>query len=515
MAFHYKVLILVMVITSIMFLLAKPLFSQFIAPEDFARRRNLWLALTLAAFLLPNFWLFILVAVPMIALTASRDSNPIGLYLFLLLALPPIRLSIPGFGLVNQIFGLDHLRLLSLILLIPLVAKVHREQGATAIDGRRKWQAPDILLLLYLMAQVVLMFPYQSITSATRQIVLLVLDAWLPYYVVSRACRSREMMVDALAAFALTMTVLAPLAVVEFVRGWLLYAGLQQHWGAPHMIGNLTRGDFLRAQATGGHSIVFGYAMAVAIGFWLYLQTRVVSAGLRRLALMTLLVGLVVALARGPWLGAAVIFLLFLAMGPRAAASMFKVLALLVVAGGVAFAAGYGDKIIESLPFVGSFDATVDYRQRLLETSWMLIQQNPIFGSPFYMSQMEDLRQGEGIIDIVNTYAGIALTFGLVGLGLFAAFFAVVTWRCFAAARQLREVDPDFSLLGNCLVACIGGVLVMIATSSNYLSIPFIYWSLAGLAVSYSYLAKNRDGVDLEAESGAAITRPWGATLAR
>jgi len=514
MPFHYKALIGVMVVTSIMFLLAKPLFTRFMTPEDFARRRNLWLALTLAAFLIPNFWLFVLVAVPMIVFTAVRDTNPVALYLFLLLVLPPIRLSIPGFGLVNQVFGLDHLRLLSLVLLIPVALKLRGERASIDGEARRGWHAPDVLLVLYALVQLVLMFPYHSGTAAIRQLVLLIIDMLLPYFVVSRACRSKENMVDAMASFALAMTVLAPLAVVELVRGWILYAGLQERWGAAHMIGYLTRGDFLRAQVTGGHAIVFGFAMAVAFGFWLYLQSRVASAGWRWLALLTLLAGLLATIARGPWMGAAAIFLLFLALGPRAVARVSKAVVLFVVAGGIVFAAGYADGIIDRLPFIGTVDASVSYRQRLAEASWALIQQNPILGTPYYMSQMEELRQGEGIIDMVNVYASIALTFGLVGFGLFAAFFAVLVWRCWAASRRLREVDPDFSLLGACLVACIGGVLIMIATTSNYLSIPFIYLSLAGLAFSYVRLAQHEPAVDANVDDGTGIPRTWNSRWA-
>ena len=35
---------------------------------------------------------------------------------------------------------------------------------------------------------------------------------------------------------------------------------------------------------------------------------------------------------------------------------------------------------------------------------------------------MEDLRQGEGIIDLVNTYLGVALSYGVIGLFFFLSF---------------------------------------------------------------------------------------------
>ena len=82
MPFHYKALIGVLFSTVIMFALAKRLFLRFMTPEDYDRRRNLWLFLTLVAFLSPSIWLYMGIAGAAIAFTAKRDSNPVALYLF-------------------------------------------------------------------------------------------------------------------------------------------------------------------------------------------------------------------------------------------------------------------------------------------------------------------------------------------------------------------------------------------------------------------------------------------------
>ena len=89
-----------------------------------------------------------------------------------------------------------------------------------------------------------------------------------------------------------------------------------------------------------------------------------------------------------------------------------------------------GDRIINLLPYVGSEENTVtaDYRTKLLENSWIVIQRNPVFGSVDYLEtpEMQEMIQGQGIIDVVNTYIQVALNTGLVGLGLFVLFFAAV-----------------------------------------------------------------------------------------
>lgn len=496
MPFHFKALILVMLLTLPTFAIAKRLFTNFMTEEVFVRRRNIWLALTLAAFLIPNFWVFVPVAAAIIAVGTFKDPNPAALYFFLLLALPPIQEDIPTFGLVKQLFTLDHLRLLSLVLLLPTAFKLMGDRSPKGVPGAyepttRRLHVADILVLLYVATQMVLQFPYESLTASVRRGLLLGIDVLLPYFVISRAVRTREMIVEALAAFALAAVILVPLAAVEFVKGWVLYAGLEERWGAAHMISYLKRGDFLRAQVTSGHSIVLGYAMAVALGFWFYLQTRVAEKGWRWLTFVTLLSGLVFTLARGPWVGAVVMVLLFLALGPNAASRSLKALGLLLVLTAIASATPWGDRITEHLPFIGTVDeGTIDYRKRLAETSWLLIWQHPLFGSPYFMQYMEELRQGEGIIDIVNVYASVALSFGLVGLSIFVSSFAAIGLSCFRAVRRFTSIDHDFSMLGAGLLACMGGVLVTIATTSNYLSIPYIYWALAGLALVYVRLAQ-------------------------
>jgi hypothetical protein len=496
MTSHFKALFVVIVITLAVFVLAKPLFTQFMRAEDYDRRRNTWLALTLAAFLIPNYWAYAAVAIAVIGYAVSKEPNPSALYLFLLLALPPLSLDIPTFGVVNALLALDHYRMLSLVLLLPAAVRLRRTSRNPAANllqepSRIGWVLTDILIVSYAVLQVALLMPYVSSTSVARGIVLLVLDVLLPYFVISRGCRSRENIVETMASFALAAMVLAPMAVFEFFKSWLLFASLEETWRAMPLHSYLSRGGFLRATVTMGHSIMLGYAMAIAIGFWFYLQTRVDARVWRWLCLLVLLMGSTAAMARGPWVGTVAVGVVFLATGLNVGRRMMKGVVLLAVLGGVAAASPWGGKIIEFLPFVGTIDeGTVVYREQIASASWVLIQQHPLFGSPFFMAQMENFRQGEGIIDLVNVYASVALVYGLGGLGLFIGFFAVAGLKCFAVVRRFANEDPDFSQMGSSLLACMVGALVIIATVSNYLIVPYLYWSLGALIVAYVQLAK-------------------------
>jgi len=97
---------------------ARPIAIRFMAKEDFARRRNVWIALTATAFLSPNFWWFIAIAVPILLTAGRRDPNPSALYVFLLQVIPPISTVVPIVG-VSRLMTIDIYLLLGLFVMLP------------------------------------------------------------------------------------------------------------------------------------------------------------------------------------------------------------------------------------------------------------------------------------------------------------------------------------------------------------------------------------------------------------
>src|SRR5207245_919990 len=113
--------------------------------------------------------------------------------------------------------------------------------------------------------------------------------------------------------------------------------------------------------------------------------------------------GIVAAMARGPWVGAAALVVVMILTGRKPFAALAKLAGLGVIALPLFMFTGVGQKAVELLPFVGAIDRdTVDYRTQLFNVSWDIFLRNPILGSPYYLSSMEQLRQGEGIIDMVT-----------------------------------------------------------------------------------------------------------------
>ena len=162
----------------------------------------------------------------------------------------------------------------------------------------------------------------------------------------------------------------------------------------------------------------------------------------------------------------------------------------MAIAFGALLASPLGERVIDVLPAMGgSVDAeNITYRQRLADRSWELISEHPFFGDQLALQKMGDLRQGQGIIDIVNTYAGVALHYGLIGLFVFLAFILTAAFRAYGLARRAAQADPDLALLGTSLIACIVGTLVMIAGCSFIFAYEKMYYVLGGLAAAYARL---------------------------
>ena len=477
-----KALVVVLCVSYPVFRLAAPICFRFTRQEDFYRRRMVWFVLTTVAFLAPSFWLYVLVAIPLLAWSARRDANPASIYFLMYFVIPPIRVYIPVVG-INQLFDLNQFRILSLTVLLPVAWRLFQspERGEN-----NKFTLTDTLVLSYALLCLVQFVPYESPTNTMRRAFELFLDSIVVYYVFSRLALSRAALIDTLAAFCLACAIFAPLAVFESVKAWLLYANLGERWGVPNEFAYLMRGESLRAQVSTGHALALGSVLATGFAFWLYLQSRIPSRFLSLLVAGLMWIGMLAAYSRAPWIMAALMFFLFLLLSPRGMSKFVKWALLAGVVGGIVLVSPLGDRIVDNLPFVGSVDqANVVYRQELARLSWILIQENPFFGDPFVLRNMESLRQGQGIIDLVNGFASVALFHGLVGLSLFCGIFTLGMWRTWLLLRHSRLGDPDLSLLGASLLACMLGTLFFVATAG----LSSLLFPLTGLLASYANLA--------------------------
>ena len=210
--------------------------------------------------------------------------------------------------------------------------------------------------------------------------------------------------------------------------------------------------------------------------------------------MLLLVAGLFVPLSRGPWVGAAVLMVVYFATSRYATRSLIGLGLASVLALSLLAVLPGGEKVINLLPFVGTTEnENIGYRQNLLVNSMIVIQHYPWFGSTDFLKtpELEAMRQGQGIIDIVNSYIAIALKSGVTGLGLFVGFFGFTIMGILRAMRTIADKDSEEYLLGRVLVATLLAITVTIVTVSSILFIPIVYWSVAGLGMAYVQMIRN------------------------
>lgn len=490
-----RALIIILVLATAFFAFARRTACAITEAGNFTRRRNLWLALTLVAFLAYSFWIYIAIAIPLLIYANRHESNPPALFFSILFVLPMAYIQIPGLGLINFLFDLSHARILALLILLPaFIALTHRSNNLTF--GRT---ASDKVLAAYLLLAAMLHLRETSVTDTLRQFFYLFIDVFLPYFVISRSLNNLQAFRDALLSFSLAVMVLAPLSVFESIKHWILYSSLTGvlELGAG-MTGYLGRDGMLRAVVTAGQPIALGYLMVAGMGLYLFLQRSIEQKLTRRLGMALLVTGLIAPLSRGPWVGAAVLLVVFIATGRYAARRLIVLALAAMLAIPLASLLPGGERVINLLPIIGSTEkGTIDYRENLITNSMIVIQRNPWFGSVNYLNtpEMEAMRQGQGIIDIVNTYIGVALETGFVGLGLFVSFFGLILLGIYRAMRSIQNRDSEEHLLGRALLATLLAILTIIFTVSSVTIIPIVYWSVAGLGVAYAQMVrKNVEG---------------------
>ncbi len=495
---YLRTLIVILVLATTVFAFARRPACAIIGTGNFTRRRNLWFAITLAAFLAQNFWVYTLIAILLLIYTNLRETNPPALFFFILFALPNASIPISGMGLINSFIDLSHARILELFILLPAFFVLIQQRGTLGF-GRT---GPDRVLAIYILLTTLLYLRDSSVTATLRVGFDLFIDVFLPYFVISRSLKDMQAFRDALLSFVLAIMVVALMAIFEASRHWLLYYSLLGVLELGRELGYQERTGMLRAIVTAGHSIALGYLMVVGMGLYLFLQRSIRIKFIRRLGIALLAAGLIAPFARGPWIGAVVLLAVFIATGRNATPRLAGLAAAAVLALSLIAVLPGGEKVINMLPFIGSTDkGSIDYRADLFNHSMIVIKRNPWFGSVNFLDtpEMESLRTGLGIIDIVNTYLAIALETGFVGLGLFVSFFALILLGIYRAMRSIRDRNSEERLLGRTLLATLIAIMVIIFTVSSIAIIPIVYWSVAGLGAAYAMMIRRQKK---EADSG-------------
>ncbi|MDX1914170.1 MAG: O-antigen ligase family protein [Methylophilus sp.] len=489
---NVKAYIVLLVLSNIAFYFAKRIATPQISDIQFKKWKTTWLVVTSFAFLSFNYWIFASLTYIYLSSKVSKESSPVALYTLMLPALPPIPALIPGFGIINYLLQINYLIILSLCILIPIFFKFKSSR-----DKLSMWKVKtDFLVFLFTLMTIKasLITDDTTITEIMRQALLAFLAILLPYYIISRYVRSIEQIKMVFLAFVITCFPAALIGLFEGAKHWLLYSSLVSSYGLNWEFGGyLMRGGSLRASSSFGHSINFGFAMVVALGFYLFIQQFTKSKLYRQIGFAILLLGLIAALARGPWVGAVVLMVIYTYLGKSGLSNTLKLLTAGLMALAIISVTPMGDKVINLIPFVGKVDSqNVDYRKDLFTVSLVVAAKSPWFGNTHFMKEpeMKKMIQGEQIIDIVNTYLRMLLNNGLIGLSIFVGIYFTAIISVYSAMKRIRMINSELHHIGRTLISIIIAIMFMLSSTSSTMIIPYLSCLCVGLCIAYTQIAK-------------------------
>ena len=481
---YLRAYIVVFFLSNFIFWLLPKLKISFIDIAEIKQWRNYWLIVTTLCFFVSNIWLYVACLAMVLGYANHSKADRLPLFFAIVCASPLYSFTISGFGVINYLITLNFVSLLLLCLLWPEVRR--RQTGSISISPFYS------AVIAYVIAISVLDSRDNTVTNSLRLFVTYFIAILFPFLVISKSIKSVDSLKKCLFTLTLCLTPLALIGCFESIKYWKLYSSAFVNiFGENSFLRYGLRGDSLRASALFASPIVFGYMMVIGLGLLLFVQKYSRKHNLIKFFYIVFIAALYFTKARGPWLGAIVMAILYIWSGPNRFGNFSKYTVGSVIAAIALSMTRFGEKLISILPFIGSSDtheaSTVEYRIQLLEKAQILFQKNPLFGLANYResSEMEAMRQGQGIIDVVNSYIDIGLSYGVVGLGLFLFIFLGIFFTVLKKVRSLPPEHEDLINIGRSLYAILGAVLFIILTVSSINYIPILYWLIAGLCSAY------------------------------
>jgi len=445
--------------------------------------------ITSAGFIINNIWLFYLFLFTILKYLYKTPDTPYG-YVSLLYIIPVIFVDIPGIGPINALFGISYHRFLVIVLLLPYFFY----RGATAFK-RITWKITDKIVLLYSIYLMLMVTRDNNVTNSLREVFLILIDIVVPYYamrafiedrnLLGKAASSIDFCLDAI--FFITI-ILAMVAIFESLMSWHIYSDMVRNLFSDRLL-YAYRSGILRAAVTFSGPIILGYVLMIGLGIIQYFSiTGKISRSRALLFSMIVVSGLFFTLSRGPWLATVAMYLTFLFFYPNTLTQYMKLGISLLFSGVILSFTPFLDKVINLLPIIGNTDMhTIDYRARLIDMSWRVFLKNPLFGDIHFLEtpEMESMRQGQGIIDMVNVFVHIALQYGSIGLFLFTMIFVTAIISAYQSAKFQRSKSISAYWKSVLFLSLLVGIVLTIATVSNINFIPITYWLILSLSVSH------------------------------
>ncbi|MBW8743721.1 MAG: O-antigen ligase family protein [Sphingomonas sp.] len=399
-------------------------FSALVRKEDAAwvRKAPLWLFLSM--YLIGTFghtyWVAYAALLLALPIAAKNRADAAALYCILVVSMPLLSQQLI-FGSFYLIAGSKYL-----FCALGLGIAYLMNRGRDTVLHRARFAFPALLLVVLELSQA----RDPSVTATIRQCLPPLLTILLPYFVLSRSLNNAEDVRRFLLAFALSGFAMAAVATVEARLHWLIYKNLEGLLNIHTSINGYSkmRAGMLRAPASFPESTTLATFLVLAFMAVVALRDSFASRIKWYVALFVLLLGLVSANSRGAFISLGVGLVAWDLYCRRYGSLAVK----LVGAGGAYLFALLAAQFSPYMAALVGHDAgtadTSDYRMQLLRRGMEEIHKHPYLGQNLKtaLDNLQDLKQGEGIVDLVNGYIGYGLTLGYAGIiGLFLVFVSL------------------------------------------------------------------------------------------
>jgi O-antigen ligase len=349
----------------------------------------------------------------------------------------------------------------------------------------------DISFFLVLVLMIFIGARDTSFTNALRATSDYMITYGLPYFVFTRSVRNAEDIRSVVHYLIMTTVLLAFVLIYEAHTSWPMYQAMVDHYGRNLMSGFMVhvRGGYLRAGGPFLEATTMAFVMSMGTCAVWAMRSSFKSDLSHKVVMAIVCLALLAAQSRGGMLGVVVgvVSVEIYRKQLRKALTLGVAVAFLFI-GLVAVSVG---KSGVGAYFSGDAERgqhEQEYRVRLFHRGIEEVAKSPILGesSAVVSVNMQDLRQGEGLIDFVNTYLYMAIFAGIVGLTLLTTamiYPQALLWGHRNSALSLpiyREVAPF--LAGSTLSA--STQFFFTAFTGGHLRLVLLMFGLGGVVCS-------------------------------
>lgn len=483
--------------------------AWFIAPrpDNYVLTRIVigWIGVTLIVFLVfNNLYAFILIAIFLGLVAPINPVRRVYFYIGIMAAAPLAFTAFIPFPGINYLLIIDYAKVTTFAVLLPVFLIKVSEKTPPVL------RMVDRFLLIFVLFTTVILFRELPITSVFRVLVYQLLLIYVPYIAISRTLKTKEDFDGALKALFVALTIIALIGLLSLLRSWNYYSLMYDYAG--FKVFAEYRNGLLRIYTTMSTTLL---AFAMGAGVILTLYMKRIQAISAPYAYGIAVVFALIAYAsgsRGGHISVLVIFASYFVL-TKLGNLWRRIFIYTLLAVGI----GGTYRVMTDTSFISGEMNNIVYRAEIMRASVGQIADHLFFGEFNFIEspRFAHLVQGEGIVDIVNTYLEVVLAFGLVGFTLWFGSFISAIRTLFSQSVKMRTwqqtgiLDDSEERKSALLLAILFGFLVMIFTTSAVSHVyHFGYLALALMVAHGRVVAITVDDTTQSKNTSGAVISP-------